>query len=104
MVNEGIKLDVSLVYKESTYDNTTLKEQQDASSSLGYDVDANKARGDKLVSEGVNVVVKPSHDRDTLTKKITNYDQGFCGSAFFVYKSSPRETESCKDGLVAGGS
>ncbi|GKB72472.1 hypothetical protein Tco_0933884 [Tanacetum coccineum] len=49
-------------------DSSDRTSWQDASSSSGYDANANKARGDKVVSEGVNVAVGPSYDRDTLTK------------------------------------
>ncbi|GJY74628.1 hypothetical protein Tco_0479059 [Tanacetum coccineum] len=50
MVNEGIKLDAGLDSKANTYDNT-LTEQQDGSSSSGYDTDAERARVDKGVSD-----------------------------------------------------
>ncbi|GKG37328.1 hypothetical protein Tco_0447501, partial [Tanacetum coccineum] len=46
MVNEGITLDVGLDSKESTYDNTST-EQQDGSSSSGYDANAQRAHVDK---------------------------------------------------------
>nr|GEV18835.1 ADP-ribosylation factor 2-like [Tanacetum cinerariifolium] len=60
MVNEGITLDASLVFKESTDDNTTSTEQQDESSSSRYDADAKKARVDKVLSDITNAAVGPS--------------------------------------------
>ncbi|GKE42661.1 hypothetical protein Tco_1469945 [Tanacetum coccineum] len=66
-VNEGIALDASLVSKESTYDNTTLIEQQDESISSGYDADE-KEPVDKAIFDIENADVRPSFDINTLNE------------------------------------
>nr|GEY05068.1 hypothetical protein [Tanacetum cinerariifolium] len=72
LVNKGITLDASLASKESIDDNPTSTEQQDESSSSGYDAEAKKGRVDKAVLDVENVVVGPSFDRDTLTENNSN--------------------------------
>ncbi|GJS82395.1 ribonuclease H-like domain-containing protein [Tanacetum coccineum] len=73
MVTEGIALDVSLVYRECTDDNTTLSEQQDKSSSSGYDVDEEKLLVDMVASDIENADIEPSYDTDTEKPVINLY-------------------------------
>ncbi|GKE46878.1 hypothetical protein Tco_1478136 [Tanacetum coccineum] len=65
MVNEGIVLNASLNSEASTYDNTSIK-QQDGSSSSEHVADDERARVDKVVSDVENVIARPSYDNDTL--------------------------------------
>ncbi|GKC07296.1 hypothetical protein Tco_0998906, partial [Tanacetum coccineum] len=65
MVNEGISLNAGLNSEASTYDNTSIK-QQDGSNSLEHVADDERARVDKVVSDVENVVARPSYDNDTL--------------------------------------
>ncbi|GJV42017.1 hypothetical protein Tco_1420457 [Tanacetum coccineum] len=67
MINEGIALDDGLDFKESTYDNASIK-QQDVSSSSEHVADAERVRVDVIFSDKDNVVVGPSLDNNTLTE------------------------------------
>ncbi|GKC25763.1 hypothetical protein Tco_1027913 [Tanacetum coccineum] len=62
---EGITLDVGLESEASTYDNTST-EQQDGSSSSRHTIDAERARGDKVVFDVENVIIGPLLDNNTL--------------------------------------
>nr|GEW58319.1 integrase, catalytic region, zinc finger, CCHC-type, peptidase aspartic, catalytic [Tanacetum cinerariifolium] len=65
MDNDDDKIDIkqssgniSVEPLSSTYDNTSI-EQQDRSSSLGYAINAERARDDKVVSDKENAAVEP---------------------------------------------
>ncbi|GJZ62681.1 hypothetical protein Tco_0618818 [Tanacetum coccineum] len=83
MVNEGITLDAGLDSEESTYDNTST-EQQDGSSSSGYDANAQRAHVDKVVYEVEDTVVGPSYDNDTLTERLRS--SLLCASCVFLLR------------------
>nr|GEX33655.1 hypothetical protein [Tanacetum cinerariifolium] len=73
MVNEGIALNDGLDFEASTYENTSI-EQQDETSSSGHVVDAEREGVDKVVSGKENVDVRPSSDNNTLTE-VSREDQ-----------------------------
>ncbi|GJT03867.1 hypothetical protein Tco_0838329 [Tanacetum coccineum] len=73
MVNEGISLYDSLVFKESTNVNTTSSEQKhDESSNSWYDADSKNARVNTTAFDIDNVDVRPSYARDTLIEDNSN--------------------------------
>ncbi|GJS77363.1 hypothetical protein Tco_0727244 [Tanacetum coccineum] len=67
MVNEGIALDVGLDSEASTYENTSI-EQQDGSNSSSHATDAERTRVEMVVANKENAVVRPSFANSTLTK------------------------------------
>nr|GEX45237.1 hypothetical protein [Tanacetum cinerariifolium] len=62
MATNGIALDASLVTKERKFDNTTLSEQENKSSSLGYDTNAEMIPVDMVASDIKNDDIRPSYD------------------------------------------
>ncbi|GKE65445.1 hypothetical protein Tco_1519606, partial [Tanacetum coccineum] len=67
MVNEGIALDVGLDSEASTYENTSI-EQQDGRKSSSHATDAERTRVEMVVANKENAVVRPSFANSTLTK------------------------------------
>nr|GEW65631.1 hypothetical protein [Tanacetum cinerariifolium] len=72
MVTKGVVLDDSLVSRESTYDNTTSSEQQDESSNLRYDVDAEIVLIDIDAFDIENDDIGPSYDTNTEVNQSNN--------------------------------
>ncbi|GJW02981.1 hypothetical protein Tco_1561837 [Tanacetum coccineum] len=85
-MKETRALDASMVSEESTDDNRS-PEQQDRSSSSGYDADTKRARVDKDVSEVEYAAVRPSYDKDTLTEGLGFENQNDVENLFVLNKA-----------------
>ncbi|GJX84094.1 hypothetical protein Tco_0333575 [Tanacetum coccineum] len=95
MVNEGIALDVGLDSEASTYDNTSI-EQQDGSNSSRHAANVKRTQVDKVVSDKENVAIGPSFANNTLTKiHHSNNDTFENVFAFEILNHKKLEVKNC---------